>query len=196
MNTLQSTHETSSTAVIPYSQTGASLTTQTSTSLVPASTALGLTDGSFTGLAVTVIGILVLFTAWVTLKPRMTYRRKQATFSGASLAGTPAPAPQLETPKTMPSPGGNRITVDRKEFEGFLAENQKFLDRSQALMNRFNELENENEQLGVELQATKTRLRAIESNMANNTREGDESLRKAWEIMSRLAEEADKRIPK
>ena len=196
MNTLQSTYEASSTAVIPYSPTGASLTTQTSTSLVPASTALGLTDGSFTGLAVTVIGILVLFTAWVTLKPRMTYGRKQATFGGASLAGTAALAPQLETPNTMPSPGGNRITVDRKEFEGFLAENQKFLDRSQALMNRFNELENENEQLGVELQATKTRLRAIESDIANNTRQGDESLRKAWEIMSRLAEEADKRTSK
>jgi predicted nucleic acid-binding Zn-ribbon protein len=70
----------------------------------------------------------------------------------------------------MPSPGGNRITVDRKEFEGFLAENQKLLDRSQALMNRVGQLENENKQLGDELQVTKARLGSIESNIVNNTR--------------------------
>jgi hypothetical protein len=51
----------------------------------------------------------------------------------------------------------DRVTVERKELEGFLAENQKLLDRSQAFMNRIDQLENENKQLRDELQATKTR---------------------------------------
>ena len=113
-----------------------------------------------------------------------------------SVAGTTVPAPQPETPKTMPSPGGNKITVDRNEFEGFLAEEQKFFDRSQALMNRLDQLENENKQLGDELQATKTRLGSLEPTVANNTRQADDSLRKARETVSRLAKEADKRISK
>jgi hypothetical protein len=46
----------------------------------------------------------------------------------------------------------DRVTVKRKELEGFLAENQKLVDRSQALMNRIDQLENENKQLRNELQ--------------------------------------------
>jgi predicted nucleic acid-binding Zn-ribbon protein len=90
----------------------------------------------------------------------------------------------------------DRVTVERKEFEGFLAENQKLLDRSQALMNRIDQLENENKQLRDELQATKTRLGSLESNFVKNTREADDSLRKARETMSRLAKEADERTSK
>jgi len=87
----------------------------------------------------------------------------------------------------------DRVTVERKEFEGFLAENQKLLDRSQALMNRIDQLENESKQLRDGLQATKARVGAIESNMVSNRRQAGESLRKARETMSRLAKEADKR---
>ena len=98
----------------------------------------------------------------------------------------------------MPAPSSmsDRVTLERKEFEGFLAENQKLLDRSQALMNRVDQLENENNQLRDELQATKVRLGSMESNMTNNTRQADDSLKKARETMSRLAKEADKRISK
>ena len=87
----------------------------------------------------------------------------------------------------------DRVTVERKEFEGFLAENQKLLDRSQALMNKIDLLESENKQLRDELQATKARLASVESNMATNTRQADDSLRKARETMFRLTKEADKR---
>lgn len=62
----------------------------------------------------------------------------------------------------------DRVTVERKEFEDFLAENQKLLDRSQALMDRIDELESEDRQLRDELQATKARLGAMESNMASS----------------------------
>ncbi|MGA8904760.1 MAG: hypothetical protein WB661_07105 [Candidatus Bathyarchaeia archaeon] len=87
----------------------------------------------------------------------------------------------------------DRVTVERKEFEDFLAENQKLLDRSQALMDRIDELESEDRQLRDELQATKARLGAMESNMASSARV-DELVGKARETMSRLAKEVDKRI--
>jgi len=87
----------------------------------------------------------------------------------------------------------DRVTVERKDFEGFLSENQKLLDRSQALMNKIDQLENENRQLRDELQAAKTRLASVESDIANNTRQV-ESLRNARETMSRLTKEAEKRI--
>jgi ribosomal protein L40E len=83
-NTLQSTYEIPTIAVVPYSQT----LTESSTRRVPASAALGLTSSSFTTLAAVVIGILVLLTAYATLKPRMTYRPKQATLS--QFAKTPS----------------------------------------------------------------------------------------------------------
>jgi cell division septum initiation protein DivIVA len=63
-------------------------------------------------------------------------------------------------------------------------------------MNRVDQLENENRQLRDELQAAKARLGSIESNIANNTRQADDSLRKAWETVSRLTKEADKRTSK
>jgi O-antigen/teichoic acid export membrane protein len=87
-------------------------------------------------------------------------------------------------------PMSDRVTVEQKEFEGFLTENQKLLDRSQAIMNRIDQLENENKQLRDELQAAKARLGVMESTQA------DESLRKAREVMSRLAKETDKSTPK
>jgi hypothetical protein len=52
------------------------LRTESSTSLVPESEALGLTERSFTILAVVVIGILALLMAYVTLKPRVTHRHQ------------------------------------------------------------------------------------------------------------------------
>jgi len=90
----------------------------------------------------------------------------------------------------------DRVTVERKDFEGFLAENQKLLDRSQSLLTRIDQLESENKQLRDELQATRARLESIESDMADNARQADEALRKARETMTRVAREADKRISK
>lgn len=67
--TFESTYETQRTANIPYSQTETTSTTASSTTLVPALEALGLTDGSFSVLAILVIGSLALVTAWLALKP-------------------------------------------------------------------------------------------------------------------------------
>lgn len=64
----------------PYSQTSSS-STESSTSIVPESAPLRLTDGSFTPLAAIVIGILVLLTVYVILKPRTAHGPKHATLS-------------------------------------------------------------------------------------------------------------------
>ena len=68
--TLDSAYQVPETAAITHSRTVTSSTTESSTSLVPMSEALGLTDGLFGALATIVIGILIFVTIWTALKPR------------------------------------------------------------------------------------------------------------------------------
>jgi len=89
----------------------------------------------------------------------------------------------------------DRVTVERKEFESFLAENQKLIDRSQALMGTIDKLEKENKQLRDELDSSRSRLRALERDMTD-TRQSDDALKKARNNIARLIEETDKRISK
>ena len=77
----QSIYSMQETSIVPYSQTLTSSVTESSTSLVPASAALGLTDGSFTLVAGLVIGILAILMTYLILKPGITHRPKQATLS-------------------------------------------------------------------------------------------------------------------
>lgn len=89
----------------------------------------------------------------------------------------------------------DRVTVERKEFESFLTENQKLIERSQALMSTIDRLEKDNKQLRDELQVSMARVRALESNMAD-MRQSDDALKKARNNIARLIEETDKRISK
>ena len=66
----ESMHALQNVATISHSQTATTSITESSTSIVPASAALGLADGSFTALAVIVIGILALLTAYIIMKQR------------------------------------------------------------------------------------------------------------------------------
>jgi len=86
----------------------------------------------------------------------------------------------------------DRVTLERKEFESFLAENQKLIERSQGLMSTIDRLEKENKQLREELEATRSRHQVLES----SARQSDDSLKKARSNIARLIEEADKRISK
>lgn len=70
-----------STATIQYSRTLTSSITESSTSLVPAYSTVGLTDTAFGALSILVIGILALVTGWVALKSRHVQGEKQATMS-------------------------------------------------------------------------------------------------------------------
>ena len=88
-----------------------------------------------------------------------------------------------------------RVTIERKEFESFLAENQKLIDRSQALMSTVDRLEKENKQLRDELEVSRAKLRTLESNVAA-MQQSDDALRKAKNEIARLIEETDKRVSK
>ena len=86
----------------------------------------------------------------------------------------------------------DRVTVERKEFESFLAENQKLIDRSRELMSTIDKLEKENRQLKEELEA----LRASRQVAESSARQVEDSLKRARNDISRLIEEADKRVSK
>jgi len=95
----------------------------------------------------------------------------------------------------MGSAMSDRVTVERKEFESFLAENQKLIDRSQALMSTIDRLEKDNKQLRDELEVSRARVRALELN-ASDMRQSDDALKRARANVARLMEEADKRLGK
>ncbi|MGA2973291.1 MAG: hypothetical protein ABSE39_11820 [Candidatus Bathyarchaeia archaeon] len=89
-----------------------------------------------------------------------------------------------------------RITVDRKEFEAFLVDNQSLMDRCQQLVKRIDEVEKVNKQLQEDLQASKAKIESLEANMGASSRQMDDSLRKTRETITRLMRETDKRVPK
>jgi len=89
-----------------------------------------------------------------------------------------------------------RVTVDRKEFEAFLSDNQALLERSQKLIEKIDTLERMNRQLREELKASKEKLESLEATVNISKSQSDESLRRARETMARLVRETEKRISK
>ena len=87
-----------------------------------------------------------------------------------------------------------RVTVDRKEFEAFLSDNQALLERSQKLIEKIDGLERTVKQLRDELKVSKDKLDSLEATVNTSKGQSDESLRKARETMARLAKETEKRI--
>lgn len=87
-----------------------------------------------------------------------------------------------------------RVSLDRKEFETFLAENQSLIEKSQQLLQRVDSLEKLNKGLDEELKMAKSRIASLEATLNNSGRQGDEALRKARETMGRLMKETEKRI--
>jgi predicted nucleic acid-binding Zn-ribbon protein len=89
-----------------------------------------------------------------------------------------------------------RVTVDRKEFEAFLSDNQALLERSQKLIEKIDSLERMDRQLREELKASKEKLESLEATVNISKSQSDEALRRARETMARLARETEKRISK
>ena len=87
-----------------------------------------------------------------------------------------------------------RVTVDRKEFEAFLSDNQALLERSQKLIEKIDALDKIVKQLRDELKTSKEKLDSLEATVNTSKSQSDESLRKARETMARLAKETEKRI--
>ena len=82
---------------------------------------------------------------------------------------------------------GERISVNRKEFEAFLAENKE-------LMDRIDELHQQQRRLEEELKAVKQREEAAGLDSKVDTRRIEQAIRNARETIARLVEETDKRV--
>jgi len=89
-----------------------------------------------------------------------------------------------------------RVTVDRKEFEAFLSDNQALLERSQKLIEKIDSLEKTVSQLRNELKTSKEKLDSLEAAVNTSKSQSDEALRSARETMARLARDTEKRISK
>jgi predicted nucleic acid-binding Zn-ribbon protein len=87
-----------------------------------------------------------------------------------------------------------RVTLNRKEFESFLTENQALVERSQKLLEKIDALESMNKQLREELRTSKEKAESLEANLNVNMRQTDETLRKARDTMARLLRETEKRV--
>lgn len=87
------------------------------------------------------------------------------------------------------------VTVDRKEFEGFLSDHQALVESSQKLVERIDVLEKVNKQLRDDLKTTKEKfsiLWFLDATMNTSKSQTDESLRKARETTARLVKESEK----
>jgi len=87
-----------------------------------------------------------------------------------------------------------RITIDKKEFESFIAENQTLVERSQVLLKKIDTLENVNKKLNDELRVSREKFESLEASLNINMHKTDETLRKARENIARLLSETGKRI--
>jgi predicted nucleic acid-binding Zn-ribbon protein len=89
-----------------------------------------------------------------------------------------------------------RVSLNRKEFEAFLTENQALVERSQKLIGKIDSLEKLNKQLQDELQISKDKIASMEANLNTSMRQSDETLRKARDTVARLLRETERRVSK
>jgi predicted nucleic acid-binding Zn-ribbon protein len=87
-----------------------------------------------------------------------------------------------------------RISLDRKEFEAFLVENQALVGRSEKLIEKIDSLQKINRNIEEELRATKEKLESIQADLNTEVRQADDSLRQARATIARLLKETEKRI--
>ncbi|HUK28635.1 MAG TPA: hypothetical protein VLV31_09440 [Candidatus Acidoferrales bacterium] len=83
------------------------------------------------------------------------------------------------------------ISLDRKEFDGFLADYHAFVERSKKMLQKIDDLQHENNTLKEELHSTKTRLQSFEEQPDSGV-QSDETLRKARETIANLIKETEK----
>jgi len=88
----------------------------------------------------------------------------------------------------------DRVSVDRQEFQAFLAENKQLVERYQKLVDKMNTLRALNKDLEEKLRLADEKLGSIENRLGKNVEEADETLRKARATMTHLIEEAERRL--
>jgi len=87
----------------------------------------------------------------------------------------------------------DQISVSRKEFDAFLAENQELVERCERLIEKVDSLTKTSRDLSAKLNVAEQRLASAQGK-AGEVQEGDETLRKARATMARLIEATEKRL--
>jgi len=88
----------------------------------------------------------------------------------------------------------DRISVDKQEFQAFLAENHELIKRYQELLDKLGSLRKLNKDLEEKLHLAEEKLNIIEQKIGVDAQQADEILRKARAAMARLMEEAERRL--
>ena len=85
----------------------------------------------------------------------------------------------------------DRISIDRKEFQAFVAENQELVQRYQKLLDNLSSL---NKDLEKKLRFAEQKLNSVEQKVGPEVQQGDELLRKARAGIARLLEETERHL--
>jgi predicted nucleic acid-binding Zn-ribbon protein len=88
----------------------------------------------------------------------------------------------------------DRVSVDRKEFQAFVAENQELVNRYQELLDKLNSLREINKDLQEKLDLAERRLDSLEKKVGVEVQAGDDRLRKARSTMARLEKETERQL--
>ena len=86
------------------------------------------------------------------------------------------------------------VSVDRKEFQAFVAENQELVKRYQELLDKLNSLREINKDLQEKLDLAERRLDSPEKKVGVEVQAGDDRLRKARATMAQLEKETERRL--
>jgi predicted nucleic acid-binding Zn-ribbon protein len=88
----------------------------------------------------------------------------------------------------------DRVSIDRKEFQAFVAENQELVNRYQELLDKLNSLREINKDLQEKLDLAERRLDSLEKKVGVEVQAGDDRLRKARSTMARLEKETERQL--
>jgi predicted nucleic acid-binding Zn-ribbon protein len=88
----------------------------------------------------------------------------------------------------------DRVSVDRKEFQAFVAENKELVKRYQELLDKLNSLREINKDLQEKLDLAERRLDSLEKKVGVEVQAGDDRIRKARSTMARLEKETERRL--
>ena len=88
----------------------------------------------------------------------------------------------------------DRVSVDRKEFQAFVAENQELVKRYQELLDKLNSLREINKDVQEKLDLAERRLDSLEKKVGVEVQAGDDRLREARATMARLEEETERHL--
>jgi predicted nucleic acid-binding Zn-ribbon protein len=88
----------------------------------------------------------------------------------------------------------DRVSVDRKEFQAFVAENQELVKRYQELLDKLNSLREINKDVQEKLDLAERRLDSLEKKVGPEVQAGDDRLRKARATMARLEKKTERHL--